>query len=44
MMIKNNHKNVDMQGLVYLPYLHTWSNSSNLVIIALDNMDLTSPP
>lgn len=30
MMIKNNHKNVDMQGLVYLPYLHTWSNSSNL--------------
>ena len=31
MMIKPNHRHVDAQGVVYLPYLHEWSRKSNLV-------------
>jgi hypothetical protein len=35
MMIKPNHHHVDVHGLVYLPYLHEWSNSSNVVDMLL---------
>ncbi len=31
MMIKPNHRHVDAQGVVYLPYLHEWNRKSNLV-------------
>ena len=31
MTIKSNHRHVDMQGLVFLPYLHEWKQDSNLV-------------
>ena len=31
MSIKLNHKHVDSEGLVYLPYLHEWKIDSNLV-------------
>lgn len=31
MIIKHNHKHVDMNGLVYLPYLHDWNVNSNLL-------------
>eukprot|EP01035_Chromulina_nebulosa_P033404 gene33404-44726_t len=31
MTIKSNHKHVDMEGLVFLPYLHDWKLESNLV-------------
>jgi ESCRT-I complex subunit TSG101 len=35
MTIKSNHRHVDMQGVVYLPYLHEWNplnpSTSNLV-------------
>lgn len=30
MTIKANHRHVDMQGCVYLPYLHEWKTTSNL--------------
>lgn len=33
MTIKTNHKHVDMEGLVFLPYLHEWNSSSNLVTL-----------
>ena len=32
MMIKPNHNHVDVQGVVYLPYLHTWSAGASSVI------------
>ncbi|KAJ1469841.1 UEV domain-containing protein, partial [Baffinella frigidus] len=32
MMIKPNHNHVDVQGVVYLPYLHTWNASGSSVI------------
>lgn len=31
MTIKSNHKHVDIEGLVFLPYLHDWKLESNLV-------------
>lgn len=31
MMIKPNHRHVDAQGVVYLPYLHEWSRKSSIV-------------
>lgn len=31
MTIKQNHKHVDMQGMVYLPYLHEWTTKSTLI-------------
>lgn len=31
MTIKANHRHVDMQGVVYLPYLHEWRFESHLV-------------
>ena len=31
MMIKPNHHHVDVHGLVYLPYLHEWTQDSNVV-------------
>lgn len=31
MIIKSNHKNVDMEGLVYMPYLHQWNRHSDLL-------------
>lgn len=30
MTIKQNHRHVDLQGLVFLPYLHEWNAESNL--------------
>lgn len=30
MTVKANHRHVDMQGVVYLPYLHEWKPSSHL--------------
>ena len=32
MIIKPNHKQVDTQGLVYLPYLHGWNPSSSSLV------------
>lgn len=31
MIIKRNHRHVDMNGFVYLPYLHEWNSSQTLV-------------
>eukprot|EP01033_Poteriospumella_lacustris_P011851 gene11852-8448_t len=31
MIIKQNHRHVDMNGFVYLPYLHEWNTSHSLV-------------
>jgi ESCRT-I complex subunit TSG101 len=33
MTIKANHRHVDMQGLVYLPYLHEWKPHDSLVTL-----------
>jgi ESCRT-I complex subunit TSG101 len=33
MTIKANHRHVDMEGCVYLPYLHEWTQKSNLVAL-----------
>lgn len=31
MTVKPNHRHVDVQGIVYLPYLHDWNKRSSLV-------------
>lgn len=31
MMIKPNHQHVDVEGIVYLPYLHEWDRRSSLI-------------
>eukprot|EP00802_Teleaulax_amphioxeia_P020772 Tamp_21072.p1 GENE.Tamp_21072~~Tamp_21072.p1 ORF type:complete len:329 (+),score=62.23 Tamp_21072:44-988(+) len=40
MMIKPNHHHVDVQGLVYLPYLHGWTRNSSVVdmLLALEEV------
>jgi hypothetical protein len=46
MMIKPTHNHVDVQGIVYLPYLHTWdAKSSNIIgmIQALSAVFESSP-
>lgn len=30
MALKSGHKNVDQGGMIHMPYLHNWDNSSNL--------------
>ena len=33
MMIKDGHKNVGSDGMVYMPYLHSWNHSYNIVAL-----------
>lgn len=33
MIVKPNHRHVDMQGLIYLPYLSEWNFNSNLLML-----------
>jgi len=35
MRIKNGHKHVDMHGMVYLPYLHSWNAQSSLAELVM---------
>ena len=46
MTIKANHRHVDMQGCIYLPYLHEWAQSSDLngLIEIASNVFSFDPP
>eukprot|EP01034_Spumella_vulgaris_P026168 gene26168-32703_t len=46
MTIKSNHRHVDMQGLVFLPYLHEWKPDSNLtgLVEITSNVFSIEPP
>lgn len=35
MVIKENHKHVGSDGMIYMPYLNQWNNNSNLVDMVL---------
>ena len=39
MMIRPNHHHVDIQGLVYLPYLHEWGTSRSIVSVCLSETE-----
>jgi hypothetical protein len=45
MTVKPNHRHVDVQGIVYLPYLHSWSKRSSLIdmITALSSVFTADP-
>jgi len=44
--LSKGHENVDMEGLVYMPYLHEWSHGSNLqeLITLLSSIFSAKPP
>ncbi len=46
MTIKTNHRHVDMQGMVFLPYLHEWKSDSNLegLVEITSNVFSIEPP
>jgi|NOAtaT_6_FD_contig_51_145458_length_935_multi_2_in_0_out_0_1 ESCRT-I complex subunit TSG101 len=36
MVLKENHKHVGADGMIYMPYLHQWNNQCNLVDLVLN--------
>merc|ERR1712157_192980 len=47
MVIKDNHRHVGSDGMVYMPYLHTWNQSNHTLTDMVSSMSLlfgTDPP